>query len=167
VDTDISVPAGAPQEKIDAYKALLRSQAYSILGTIEFKKENFPGAQDNLQKSIDVYPSDPDPVVILRWRWRSISRGKYPDALKAANRVVGMTQETPRLEPRRAANATACNNSLERGPGSSSGSGPAADSAEELAAVARRPGFAWSPQRHGLRRGQGRRGNPRLYQISV
>jgi len=38
VDTDISVPAGAPQEKIDAYKALLRSQAYSILGTIEFRK---------------------------------------------------------------------------------------------------------------------------------
>ncbi len=102
VDTDISVPAGAPQEKIDAYKALLRSQAYSILGTIEFKKENFPGAQDNLQKSIDVYPSDPDPVVILRLALALDKQGKYPDALKAANRVVGMTQEnTPIGTPAR------------------------------------------------------------------
>ena len=50
VDTDISVPAGTPQEKIDAYKALLRSNAYSILGTIEFKKDNFVGAQEDLQK---------------------------------------------------------------------------------------------------------------------
>jgi len=117
VDTDISVPAGAPQDKIDAYKALLRSQAYSILGTIEFKKENFPGAQDYLQKSIDVYPSDPDPVVILRLALALDKQGKYPDALKAANRVVGMTQEnTPIGTPARA-NATACSNSLERGPG--------------------------------------------------
>jgi hypothetical protein len=37
VDSDIQVPAGTPQDKIDAYKSLLRSNAYSILGTIEFK----------------------------------------------------------------------------------------------------------------------------------
>jgi tetratricopeptide (TPR) repeat protein len=93
VDTDISVPAGTPQEKIDAYKSLLRSNAYSILGTIEFKKENFAGAQDNLQKSIDAFPSNPDPVVVLRLALSLDKQGKYPEALKAANRAVDMTQD--------------------------------------------------------------------------
>ncbi len=93
VDTDISVPSGTPQEKIDAYKALLRSNAYSILGTIEFKKENFVGAQEKLQKSIDVYPSDPDPVVVLRLALALDKQQKYPEALKVANRAVEMTQD--------------------------------------------------------------------------
>ena len=93
VDTDISVPANTPQEKIDAYKALLRSNAYSILGTIEFKKENYPAAQEDLQKSIDAFPSQPDPVVVLRLALALDKQRKYPEALKAANRAVEMTQD--------------------------------------------------------------------------
>lgn len=96
VDTDIQVPAGTPQDKIDAYKGLLRSNAYSIIGTIEFKKENYTAAQDDLQKSIDAFPSQPDPVVILRLALALDKQQKYPDALKAANRAVELTlgQET-------------------------------------------------------------------------
>src|SRR4029077_15985102 len=86
VDTDVNVPAGTPQDKIDAYKSLLRSNAYSILGTIEFKKENYAGAQENLQKSIDAFPSNPDSVVILRLALALDKQGKYPEALKVANR---------------------------------------------------------------------------------
>jgi tetratricopeptide (TPR) repeat protein len=93
VDTDISVPAGTPQEKIDAYKAGLRSQAYNIVGTVEFKKENFTAAQENLQKSIDAYPSDPDPVAVLRLALALDKQQKYPEALKVANRAVEMTQD--------------------------------------------------------------------------
>ena len=93
VDTDVNVPAGTPQDKIDAYKSLLRSNAYSILGTIEFKKENYPGAQENLQKSIDAFPSNPDSVVILRLALALDKQGKYPEALKVANRAVEMTQD--------------------------------------------------------------------------
>ena len=93
VDTDISVPSGTPQEKIDAYKALLRSNAYSIIGTIEFKRENYVAAQEKLQKSIDAYPSDPDPVVILRLALALDKQQKYPEALKLANRAVEMTQD--------------------------------------------------------------------------
>ena len=93
VDTDVNVPAGTPQDKIDAYKSLLRSNAYSILGTIEFKKENYPAAQENLQKSIDAFPSNPDPVVILRLALALDKQQKYPEALKVANRAVEMTQD--------------------------------------------------------------------------
>jgi tetratricopeptide (TPR) repeat protein len=92
IDTDISVPAGTPQEKIDAYKAGSRSQAYSIIGAIEFKKENYPAAQEDLQKSIDAYPSEPVPVDILRLALALDKQGKYPEALKAANRAVELTQ---------------------------------------------------------------------------
>ena len=93
VDTDVQVPAGTPQDKIDAYKSLLRSNAYSIIGTIEFKKENYPAAQENLQKSIDAFPSNPDPVVILRLALSLDKQQKYPEALKLANRAVELTQD--------------------------------------------------------------------------
>ena len=105
VDTDVQVPTGTPQEKIDAYKSLLRSNAYSIVGTIEFKKENYPVAQDYLQKSIDAFPSNPDPVVILRLALTLDKEQKYPEALKVANRAVELTQDntvigTPALRER-------------------------------------------------------------------
>ena len=73
--------------------SLLRSNAYSILGTIEFKKENYAGAQENLQKSIDAFPSNPDPVVILRLALTLDKQQKYPEALKVANRAVELTQD--------------------------------------------------------------------------
>ncbi|HLX85462.1 MAG TPA: hypothetical protein VKR59_16285 [Terriglobales bacterium] len=103
VDTDVQVPTGTPQEKIDAYKALLRSNAYSILGTIAYKKDDFVTAQENLQKSIDAFPSNPDPVVVLRLALAIDKQGTaasgdaqaklYAQALKVANRAVELTQE--------------------------------------------------------------------------
>jgi tetratricopeptide (TPR) repeat protein len=102
VDTDVSAPAGTPQEKIDAYKSLLRSNAYSILGTIAFKKDNYVEAQDNLQKSIDAFPSQPDPVVVLRLALSLDKQQKYAEALKVANRAVELTQDnTPIGTPAR------------------------------------------------------------------
>jgi len=103
VDTDVSVPAGTPQDKLDAYKSLLRSNAYSIIGTIDFKKDDFTAAQTNLQKSIDAFPSSPDPVVVLRLALALDKQAaalspdkqaaKYTEALKVANRAVELTQE--------------------------------------------------------------------------
>jgi tetratricopeptide (TPR) repeat protein len=93
VDTDISIPANTPQAQIDKYKGLLRSNAYSILGTIEFKKDNFAAAQEDLQKSIDVYPSEPDAVVVLRLALALDKQQKYAEALKVANRAVELTQD--------------------------------------------------------------------------
>ena len=93
VDTDVSIPQGTPQEQVDAYKGQLRSFAYSIMGTIEFKKENFPGAETDLRKSVDAYPSQPDPVVVLRLAISLDRQGKYPEALKEANHAVELTQE--------------------------------------------------------------------------
>ena len=93
VDTDVSIPANTPQDQVDTYKGQLRSFAYSIIGTLEFKKDNFAGAETDLRKSIDAFPSQPDPVVVLRLAISLDRQGKYPEALKEANHAVELTQD--------------------------------------------------------------------------
>ena len=93
IDTDVPIPANTPQSQVDAYKGLLRSSAYSILGTIQYDQEKYADAQGYFQKSIDAYPSQPDPVVVLRLALALDKQGKYPDALKEANRAVELTQD--------------------------------------------------------------------------
>jgi tetratricopeptide (TPR) repeat protein len=93
IDTDVPVPANVAQAQIDAYKGLLRSSAYSVLGTIQYDQDKYADAQSYFQKSIDAYPSQPDPVVVLRLALALDKQGKYGDALKEANRAVELTQE--------------------------------------------------------------------------
>jgi tetratricopeptide (TPR) repeat protein len=97
VDTDVAVPAGTPQDKIDAYKGFLRSSAYSIMGALQFKKEKFADAESYLRKSIDAYPAQPDPVVVLRLALSLDKQEKYPEALKFANQAVQLAQDNPTL----------------------------------------------------------------------
>jgi len=93
IDTDIAVPAGTPQDKIDAYKGFLRSTAYSIMGTIQYNRDKYPDAENFYRKSIDAYPSQPDPVAVLRLALSLDKQNKYPEALKEANHAVELTQD--------------------------------------------------------------------------
>lgn len=93
VDTGISIPAGTPQDKVDAYKAYLKSSAYSLLGTVQFNKEKFKDAESNYRKSLEAFPSQPDPIVVLRLALALDKQEKYPDALVQANKAVELTQE--------------------------------------------------------------------------
>jgi len=93
VDTDVAIPAGTPQEKVDAYKGFLRSSAYSILGTLAFNQKNYPEAEGYFHKSTDAFPAQPDPVVVLRLAIALDNQGRYPEALKEANHAVELTQE--------------------------------------------------------------------------
>ena len=93
VDTDVPIPAGTPPERIDAYKGFLRSSAYSVLGTLALNQAKFPDAEGYLRKSIDAYPAQLDPVVVLRLAIVLDKQGRYPDALKEANHAVELTQE--------------------------------------------------------------------------
>jgi tetratricopeptide (TPR) repeat protein len=94
IDTDVLVPAGTPQEKVDSFKAGLRAQAYSTMGTIEYNKGSFPAAQEDFQKAIDAYPSQPYAPDVLRLALALDKQGKYDDALKAANKAVELSQES-------------------------------------------------------------------------
>jgi tetratricopeptide (TPR) repeat protein len=93
VDTDIAPSPNTPQEKIDAFKGVLRSSAYAIMGTLEFNKEKYADAENYYRKSIDAYPAQLDPVVVLRLALALDKQGKYPEALKEANHAVELTQE--------------------------------------------------------------------------
>jgi len=93
IDTDVAVPAGTPQEKIDAYKGFLRSSAYSIMGTIQYNREKYADAEAMYRKSIEAYPSQPDPIAVLRLALCLDKQNKYPEALKEANHAVELTQE--------------------------------------------------------------------------
>jgi tetratricopeptide (TPR) repeat protein len=97
VDTDINAPAGTPQEKIDAYKNFLKSNAYYVLGTVQFNKEKYADAESDFRKSIDALPSQPDPLVLLRLALSLDKQDKYPEALKFADQAVQLTQENSQL----------------------------------------------------------------------
>lgn len=93
VDTDVAVPPNTPQEKVDAFKAGMRAQAYSTMGTIEYNKNNFPAAQEDFQKAIDAFPSQPYAPDVLRLALALDKQSKYEEALKFANRAVELSQE--------------------------------------------------------------------------
>ncbi|MFZ0478307.1 MAG: hypothetical protein WAL71_04085 [Terriglobales bacterium] len=102
IDTDVSVPPGTPQDKLDAYKSGLRSQAYSTMGAIEYNRDKFPAAQTDFEKAIDAFPSEPYALDVLRLALSLDKQGKYAEALKVANRAVDMTQDnTPMGTPAR------------------------------------------------------------------
>lgn len=93
IDSDLAVPAGTAADKVDAYKRYLRSTAWAIVGTIEYKREQFSDAETSLRQSIDADPGEPDAVVILRLALALDQQKKYPQALEQVNRAVNLTPE--------------------------------------------------------------------------
>ena len=94
---DVAVPAGTTQDKVDAYKGFLRSNAYYVLGTIQYTREKYADAENYFHKSLDAYPSQPDPLAVLRLALSLDKQEKYPEALKFANQAVDLTQDSTTL----------------------------------------------------------------------
>jgi tetratricopeptide (TPR) repeat protein len=94
IDTDITIPAGTPQEKVDSYKGFLRSSGEAVIGAIQYDQEKYTDAEASLHKSIDAFPSQPDPIAIFRLALALDKQEKYPEALKYANQAVDLTQES-------------------------------------------------------------------------
>src|SRR5580692_13195569 len=91
-DTDIPT-AGAPPDRLEAYKGFLRSEAYAVLGTIAFNQKVWPEAETDLHKSIDAFPQQPDAIAVFRLAVALDMEGKYPDATKYCNQAVDLTKE--------------------------------------------------------------------------
>jgi tetratricopeptide (TPR) repeat protein len=92
VDTDVP-STGYPPEQLNAFKGFLRSDAYAILGTIDFNAKAWADAEGNLRKSIDAFPQQVDPVAVFRLSVALDMQNKYPEALKYADQAVGLTKE--------------------------------------------------------------------------
>jgi tetratricopeptide (TPR) repeat protein len=93
IDTDLAVPTGTAPERVETYKKTLRSTAFAIIGTVQYKQEQYADAEDNLRKAIEADAANPDPVVVLRLALALDQQKKYSDALQQANRAVELTQE--------------------------------------------------------------------------
>lgn len=91
VETD--VPTGYPPEQLTAYKGFLRSDAYAILGTLDFNAKAWTAAEGNLRKSIDAFPQQVDPIAVFRLSVALDMQNRYPEALKYANQAVDLTKE--------------------------------------------------------------------------
>jgi len=92
-DTDIAVPPGTPQDKIDAYKGFIRSSAYYVLGTIQYTREKYADSEGYFRKSLEAFPDQPDPLAVLRLALSLDKQEKYPEALKYANQAVQLTEK--------------------------------------------------------------------------
>jgi hypothetical protein len=92
VETDIP-SSGYPPEQLTAYKGFLRSEAYAILGTIDFNAKAWADAEGNLRKSIDAFPQQVDAIAVFRLSVSLDMQNKYPEALKYANQAVDLTKE--------------------------------------------------------------------------
>jgi len=92
VDTDVP-SSGYPPEQLAAFKNFLRSEAYEILGTIDYNAKSWADAEGNLRKSIDAFPQQLDPVGVLRLSLTLDQENKYPEALKYAGQAVDLTKE--------------------------------------------------------------------------
>jgi tetratricopeptide (TPR) repeat protein len=93
IDTDLAVPTGTAPQRVEAYKKTLRSTAFAIIGTVQYKQEQYADAESNLRKAIEADVANPDPVVVLRMTLALDQQKKYSDALQQANRAVQLTQE--------------------------------------------------------------------------
>lgn len=93
IDTDLAFSPNAPPDRVQAAKDWLRATAYAILGNISMVKNDYPNAEQNLRKAIDLGKSQPDPVNYLRLAVALDKQSKYAEALATANQAVSMTQE--------------------------------------------------------------------------
>jgi tetratricopeptide (TPR) repeat protein len=104
VNTDVPT-AGYPPEKIDQFKRYIKSEAYAVLGTLASNAKNYPEAEENLRKSIEVFPEQVDSVAVLRLAVALDMQNKIPDALKYANQAVDLTKDRPDSAAGKAARA--------------------------------------------------------------
>lgn len=93
IDTDLTIPAGTPAERVDAYKKYLRSTALAIVGKIQYKRQLYADAEATLRKALDADAANPDPVVLLSLALSLDMQKKYQDALVQANHAVDLTKE--------------------------------------------------------------------------
>ncbi len=95
VNTDLVVPPNIPADKVEQVKNVLRSMAYSALGTVDLSKKNYTGAETNLKKATELNQVNPDPITWLRLSIALDQQKKYPEALNAANKAIQYSADMP------------------------------------------------------------------------
>jgi tetratricopeptide (TPR) repeat protein len=95
LDTDLIIPPNTPQERIDAYKSDRKSFAYSIVGLVAYKRENYGEAENNFAKSLQLYPNDS--VTMFRLALSQDKQNKYEAGLDSAGKAVTLAKDNPQI----------------------------------------------------------------------
>lgn len=93
IDTDLVIPTSVTPQQVEEVKSEMRSMAYAALGTVDLSKKNYPSAEQNLRKAVELNKAQPDPVTYLRLSVVLDQEKKYPEALDAANKAVQYSTE--------------------------------------------------------------------------
>jgi len=93
IDTDLVVPVNTSPDSIEPYKRFLRASALAIVGTIQYRREQYQEAERTLRQSIDSDPANVDGVIVLRLALALDQQKKYQEAFQQANRAVELTKE--------------------------------------------------------------------------
>lgn len=94
VDTDVPTSSYTP-EQLAQFKGYARSEAYEFLGTIAFNAKNWAEAEANMKKSIDAYPSQPDPIAVYRLAVALDMQNRIPEAMKIVQQAIDLTKDHP------------------------------------------------------------------------
>ena len=93
IDTDLVVPVNTRPDSIEPYKKMLRASALAIVGSIQFKREQYPEAEATLRQALDANPADVDGVVVLRLALALDQEKKYQEAMQQVDRAVALIKE--------------------------------------------------------------------------
>lgn len=93
IDTDLVVPVNTRPDSVEPYKKFLRASALAVVGTIQYRREQYPEAESSLQQAIDADPANVDGVIVLRLALALDQQKKYQEALQQANRAVELTKD--------------------------------------------------------------------------
>ncbi len=81
---NLMAPPDAPADRVAAVKASIVTMAYDTLGMVDLDKKDYAGAEQQLQKAVDVSKAQPEAVVYLRLSVAQDQLKQYPQALDSA-----------------------------------------------------------------------------------
>ncbi len=81
---NLMAPPDAPADRVAAVKASIVTMAYDTLGMVDLDKKDYAGAEQQLQKAVEVSKAQPEAVVYLRLSVAQDQLKQYPQALDSA-----------------------------------------------------------------------------------
>ncbi|MGB7556484.1 MAG: hypothetical protein WBM04_19110, partial [Candidatus Korobacteraceae bacterium] len=81
---NLMAPPDAPADRVAAVKASIVTMAYDTLGMVDLDKKDYAGAEQQLQRAVEVSKAQPEAVVYLRLSVAQDQLKQYPQALDSA-----------------------------------------------------------------------------------
>ena len=98
IDSAYVPPAAANREQVAAYKAALRSMAYSALGIMKLKTGDDAGAEKDLKAAAEFNRVQPDPYIWYHLALAQDHRKQYSAALHSVEQALQLASTNPELQ---------------------------------------------------------------------